>query len=96
MEKVLNYVDDLGGIIDRTWAGMDRDFGYTGPKMSSMAMPLVRESLHSGLSVLAGGLVDRNGLIADNLDTVISNYEESTYAQSTAFYETALAGMQAY
>lgn len=93
MTDFLAYIDNFGTLIDRTWAGMDADFNYTGPKMSELALPLMRATAQNGISMMTAGFVDRDGTLNTDLNDWTGTYEDATKAQAVAFYETARAGM---
>jgi hypothetical protein len=96
MFQLLSYIDNFEGLIDQSWAGMDRAFGYTGPKMSELALPLMRETVQNGVVIMTAGLVDRQGHFSGNFNTAPRSYERASKAQAVAFYETARAGMAQY
>lgn len=93
MAKLLAQVGNFEGLIDKSWAGLDRQFGYTGGTRVNTGK-FMRESLQNGLVVMTAGFVDRNGRFTGDINNNMSNFEEGSKGMVTAFYDAAMEGMK--
>lgn len=93
MAKLLDQVGDLEKVIDKTWAGMDRKFGYTGGTKVKMG-EFIRQSLQNGVVLMTAGFVDKNGRWTGNFSNNMENFEEASKGMVTAYYDAAAQGMK--
>ncbi len=93
MAKMLAQIGDFEGMIDKSWAGLDRKFGYTGGNQVSTGK-LMRESLQNGIVLMTAGFIDKNGRFTGDMNNNMANFEEGSKGMVTAFYDAAVEGMR--
>jgi hypothetical protein len=90
MAQLLAQVSSFEAIIDRSWEGMDRKFGYTkGSKVQVGA--LMRNVAQNGVTVMTAGFVDTNGRWSQNN---IDNYQRAVEGTAVAFYNATMEGIR--
>ena len=94
MAQLLAQVGDFQHLIDRSWAGLDREFGYNGPSMGERAGRLMTASLKNGVGLITAGFVDTNGRFTGDFSNNAARFEESAKGMSVAFYDAAREGMR--
>ena len=94
MAQLLAQVTNFEGLIDRSWAGLDRQFGYHGPSMGARAGALMTESLKNGVVLMTGGFVDQQGRFTGDFSNNAGNFEDAAKGMCTAYYNAAREGMR--
>ena len=93
MAKLLAQVGDFESIIDRSWAGLDRQFNYTGGTKVSTGK-FMRESLQNGVVMMTAGFVNKEGRFTGDLNNNVANFQDASQGMVTAFYDAAIEGMR--
>jgi len=93
MNEVLAQMGDIGGLIDRSWEGLDRKFGYTGPKMGDQAVRLMSSSLQNGVVLMTAGFVNKQGRVTTRFQDNAANFEDAAKGFVLACYNAAQEGM---
>lgn len=93
MAQLLAQVGNFEGLIDKSWAGMDRQFGYTGGTRVNTGQ-FMRDSLQNGIVLMTAGFVDKDGRFTGDMNNNTANFEEASRGMVTAFYDAAMDGMR--
>lgn len=92
MAQMLSQLGDFKGLIDRSWAHMDRQFGYRGNSVD--VVRLMGESLRHGVVLMTAGFVDTDGRWSGNGRNNADRFENSAKGICVAFYDAAREGMR--
>lgn len=92
MAKMLDQVGNLKGLIDKSWANMDRQFGYHGNSVDIGR--LMTQTLKHGVVLMTAGFVDQDGRWATDINNHPKRFENSAKGACVAFYDAARQGMR--
>lgn len=93
MAKLLAQVGNFENLIDRSWAGLDRQFGYTGGTKVNTGK-FMRDSLQNGIVMMTAGFVNKDGRFTGDISSNTANFEDASKGMVTAFYDAAQEGMR--
>jgi hypothetical protein len=94
ISQFLGQLGNLRGLIDQSWAGLDRQFGYRGSPMGERAGTLMTESLQNAMALMTAGFVDRQGRFTGDFSNNAGNFEDAAKGMCTAYYNAAREGMR--